>query len=88
MILFSVLASAVAALAAYASSPNQRLWRAVPARSALLSAAVLAQCAALCGWSLALGLASGIFTALSVAMLVWVLLPGLSVLRRRLRAAA
>lgn len=81
MIFLCTLTSLFAAAACYAASPNQKLWRRVVSPRALLIAGLLLQLLALIAWIVALGTASGFFTAVSLAMSGFVLLPFLSALR-------
>ncbi|WP_428312309.1 hypothetical protein [Hydrocarboniphaga sp.] len=83
MILLCTVTSLLASMACYAASPNQKLWRHVVSPKALLRAGLALQLLALIAWTAALGTASGIFTALSLAMFGFVLLPYLAALRWR-----
>jgi hypothetical protein len=81
MILLNLIISLLAATACYAASPNQKLWRHVTSAKALLIIGLLLQLLALIAWIALLGVASGIFTALSLAMFAFVLLPVLAAMR-------
>lgn len=83
MILLCTVTSLLASMACYAASPNQKLWRHVVSAKAWLRAGLALHTLALIAWIAALGAASGLFTAMSLAMFAFVLLPCLAALRWR-----